>query len=465
MVAAIYARQSLDQAKLGAAVERQIDECRAYAKAQGIVVLEEYVDNDVSATTGIRPAFTRLVAAIEAGTIDTVICWHTDRLYRRVRDLVDLVDLAESRKLSIMSVRSGTLDLTTPSGRLVAGMLGHAARFEVEHKSARQAVGIAQMARKGIMRSNRTLYGYRRTGRLVTIDEFEAKVVRQLYSRYIAGWSRHKLAKDLNERGIKSPRDAQWKGQTVGNMLSNKTYCGLSVYRGEVVGVGQWTPLISRRQFSRYEAVRDARPAQRVMENPSPQWLSGIVTCDECGELMGARTDNHPKRDAIEHPLVYRCLRGDGVTRLVVDVDREVERAILERLSSIDQSPLVHSQLLVGPELAKIEELRERKRELATALAEGLFPLTAVRARALGLSRQIRELQLFISDQLGGNLVLELLDHDDIEHRWRQLSTHDRRRIALSLITVRILRRGISGPDSRPDLIKISWRDSARYVL
>ncbi len=48
--AVLYLRQSLDPSGAGAAVERQRIDCRALATGQGWTVIDEYVDNDTSAT-------------------------------------------------------------------------------------------------------------------------------------------------------------------------------------------------------------------------------------------------------------------------------------------------------------------------------------------------------------------------------------------------------------------------------
>ena len=70
MSSVIYVRQSLDRDGKGAAVDRQLTECRDLAKRHDLTVSHEYVDNDVSATKGTRPAFTQLLSAIRNGTSD-----------------------------------------------------------------------------------------------------------------------------------------------------------------------------------------------------------------------------------------------------------------------------------------------------------------------------------------------------------------------------------------------------------
>ena len=85
MSTVIYVRQSKDRDGEGAAVGRQLADCRALAARHDLVVTAEFSDNDVSASKGVRPAFAELISSIRAGQVTTIIVWHTDRLYRRVR--------------------------------------------------------------------------------------------------------------------------------------------------------------------------------------------------------------------------------------------------------------------------------------------------------------------------------------------------------------------------------------------
>ena len=58
-------------------------------------------------------------------TVDTVVCYHADRLYRRASDLERLVTVVEvepARRCRLS--RPGTVDLASASGRMVARMLG-----------------------------------------------------------------------------------------------------------------------------------------------------------------------------------------------------------------------------------------------------------------------------------------------------------------------------------------------------
>ena len=116
--AVIYARISLDRHD-GAGVERQEAECRQLAERNGWEVTHVYVDNSVSAYSGKdRPEYTAMLAAIRGGRVDVVLAWHPDRLTRRLKDLVEYVDVTQAAGVDTVTVTAGAWDLSSASGRM-----------------------------------------------------------------------------------------------------------------------------------------------------------------------------------------------------------------------------------------------------------------------------------------------------------------------------------------------------------
>jgi site-specific DNA recombinase len=128
--AGIYVRISGDRTGAGLGVARQEEDGRALCSRQGWPIYRVYVDNDVSAYSGKRrPAWDELLADIAAGLISAVVCWHVDRLTRSPRELEEVIDLHDQRGIILATV-TGEMDLSTPTGRMLARMLGAAARHE-----------------------------------------------------------------------------------------------------------------------------------------------------------------------------------------------------------------------------------------------------------------------------------------------------------------------------------------------
>ena len=95
-----------------------------------------HTDNDVSASSGKRrPGYESMLDELRSGHADAVIAWHPDRLHRQPVELETFIALCEDRGVAVQTVRSGEVDLSTPSGRAVARTIGAWARHEVEHAS------------------------------------------------------------------------------------------------------------------------------------------------------------------------------------------------------------------------------------------------------------------------------------------------------------------------------------------
>jgi DNA invertase Pin-like site-specific DNA recombinase len=167
---------SSDPTGAGLGVARQEEDCRALCERLGWPVTQVYRDNDVSAYSGRpRPQWRQLLADIDARLVDAIVCWHVDRLTRSPRELEEVIDLHDKRSIALASV-TGEIDLSSPTERMLARMLGAAARHEAEHQAERHRRAGLQKARAGKPHraGNRRGYGYQPDG--ITIIGAEESV-------------------------------------------------------------------------------------------------------------------------------------------------------------------------------------------------------------------------------------------------------------------------------------------------
>ena len=73
----------------------------------------------------------RLIRDIEAGRVDTVVCYKIDRLSRSLTDFAKLVDVFERNSVTFVSVTQ-SFCTTTSMGRLTLNILLIFAQFERE---------------------------------------------------------------------------------------------------------------------------------------------------------------------------------------------------------------------------------------------------------------------------------------------------------------------------------------------
>jgi len=143
MRAGLYARVSThDQQTLGL----QSEAMSAYIKNRGWLIAKSV--EDVGSGAKEQPGRESLLMAARRREIDAIVVWRLDRWGRSVADLMstlrELLDLG----LGFISLAEA-LDLSTPSGRAMAGMLAIFAEFEREILRERVRAGIAQARKEG----------------------------------------------------------------------------------------------------------------------------------------------------------------------------------------------------------------------------------------------------------------------------------------------------------------------------
>jgi DNA invertase Pin-like site-specific DNA recombinase len=306
MRAGIYVRISQDREGAGLGVQRQEDDCRRLAERRGWDVVEVFADNDVSAYSGkARPAWNLLREAIEAGGVDAVVCWHVDRLTRSPRELEDVIDYAERRGVELATV-TGDIDLATPTGRMVARMLGAAARHEAEHKAERQRRERRANAEAGrVSGGGHRPFGYEADG--VTIREDEAEVIRWLAGAVLSGQNLSSLVRELTERGIQTVRGRTWHQTSLRRMLVTARISGRREHIpagsaprsliGEITATAVWPAIISPEDSDRLRRLL-TDPARRSPGHSTGRTYlaSGILRC-RCGKgMVGQRkSDGTPR--------------------------------------------------------------------------------------------------------------------------------------------------------------------------
>jgi putative DNA-invertase from lambdoid prophage Rac len=143
MRAGLYARISThDQQTL----PLQLEAMRSYIKDRGWTLSKQV--EDIGSGAKERPQRETLMRAARRREIDAVVVWRLDRWGRSLADLV--VTLQELSALGVGFVSlTEALDLATPSGRAMAGLLGVFAEFEREILRERVKAGIAQARQHG----------------------------------------------------------------------------------------------------------------------------------------------------------------------------------------------------------------------------------------------------------------------------------------------------------------------------
>jgi putative DNA-invertase from lambdoid prophage Rac len=141
--AGLYARVSTNDQQT---LPMQIRAMRDYADRRGWMIATQI--REVGSGAAHRHAREQLIEAARRREIDVVLVWRLDRWGRSVTDL--LVTLQELEHLGVGFVSlTEALDLTTPSGRAMAGLLAIFAEFESDILRDRVRAGLAHARQNG----------------------------------------------------------------------------------------------------------------------------------------------------------------------------------------------------------------------------------------------------------------------------------------------------------------------------
>jgi len=172
----LYARVSTQDQQT---IPMQTRALREYAARRGWTIALQV--KEIGSGASQREQREKLLEAARRREIDVVLVWRLDRWGRSVTDLLATLQELEHLGVGFVSLTEA-LDLTTPAGRAMAGLLAVFAEFEREILRERVRAGLAHARQNG-----------QRLGRPVTAA-LHADQVRKLHR---AGISKAEIARRL----------------------------------------------------------------------------------------------------------------------------------------------------------------------------------------------------------------------------------------------------------------------------
>ncbi len=154
--------------------QRQIEAMQRYNIEKWFI--EKVLGKDTN-----RPKLKEMLDFAREG--DTIHIHDFSRLARSTKDLLDIVELLNSKCITLISNKEN-IDSSTPTGKLMLTMIGAINEFERTNLLERQREGIAIAKREGKYKGRKA----------VSIPDFE-----KYYKRYISRQiNKSELAKELN---------------------------------------------------------------------------------------------------------------------------------------------------------------------------------------------------------------------------------------------------------------------------
>lgn len=284
---ALYVRVSTTaQLEEGYSIEEQKVKLESYCDIKDWHVYKVYTDGGFSGSTTERPALEQLIKDAQSKLFDTVLVYKLDRLSRSQKDTLYLIeDIFLKNNIEFVSLLEN-FDTSTPFGRAVIGLLSVFAQLEREQIKERMQLGKLGRAKSGkSMMWAKTSYGYnydKETGSM-TVNEYEALAVKEIFTSYLAGMSITKLRDKINGEYPKQPA---WSYRTIRGILANPVYCGLNQYKGQTFQ-GTHKAIISLDDFEQTQReLAKRQQTAKELSNPRPfqakYMLSGLAQCGYC---------------------------------------------------------------------------------------------------------------------------------------------------------------------------------------
>ena len=365
--AILYAAKSSPDEK--GSIEGQLKEAREWAEEQGLEVIAEYSEEDVSAYKGDRGS--ELAAALEhAERIGaTLIAQHSDRLARgdakQARHLVEIALWAIKADVRIHCLE----DPKTFEDLLTAVVMGDRNMEDSRRKSAAVKAGLKRRRERGVFTGQAPFgYMFRRDKddvRILVILEEQAGWVRRIFARYLAGWGYTNIARELDAEGVLTATGLTlWHYISVRRILLNPVYAGL-IRDGEKLIEATHEAIIDRETWEQVQALQKAKARTHKRGRPSAGkhlFRKGFLKCGICGESMGPRT----RRDRSgPNSQTYTCT-GRGRYPHICDMSavsrREVDDAVYSYFRDMGlDTEATREQLVVAreQELAKARDVLE----------------------------------------------------------------------------------------------------------
>ena len=251
-----------------------------------------YVDEGLSGiSTKKRKHFNEMIHDAKDGLFDLII---TKEISRFARNTLD--SLQYTRELLGLGVgvffQNDNINTLDEDAELRLTIMSSIAQDELRKLSSRVKFGHQQAIKSGVVLGNSRIFGYRKEGKRLVIDESQAPMVRELFRLYATGeYSMKQLETLFYEQGYRNYNGNKIAHSTLSGIISNPKYKGY--YVGNKVRV---VDMFTKKQ-------KFLPPEEWVMfKDETGEVVPAIVTeelWDKANEVLTRRSEDVKSRQGI----------------------------------------------------------------------------------------------------------------------------------------------------------------------
>ncbi len=399
--AVAYARYS-SELQDDMSIVAQLQEIHKWAEAHGYVIIEEYIDSALTGSSE-RRELTKIKQAVKSRDCPfvAIIAWKSNRIYRDANKAGLFEEDLERKQIQLLYVAES--NAKGPQGKLVRRIMNSMNEYYLEDLGIEVLSKSKTWFSQGYAPGGTPPFGYKKipvevaVGDKVLIKKRYAKCelshhVVWIYKQYASGTGINKIARMLNDKGIKTPRGGLWHGSQIHNVLfaNRDTYMGKIVYnkqwrekppaysekkksntRKHYKDKSEWVivenaheALVSQELADAVDSVRDNRPPKlnlNAKKGKRVRLLSGLLKCYKCGHnfLIGQGSSR----------LYYTCggRRTANIRVVPVTCDNDLWIRV-EKIEALVREEFI--KRMTSPSL--MEEIREGRRRIVETKEDSL---------------------------------------------------------------------------------------------
>lgn len=330
-VVAIYARVSTEHEAQISALGNQIQYYdNLFEQHPEWQLYDKYIDEGITGTSvKKRKNFMRMMQDASEGKFDLIVTREVSRFARNTVDTLQQTRILKHEGVEVYFTEDNIWTMNDEDGELRLTIMATLAQNESKKTSMRVKAGQMVSFQNGVPYGNGNILGYDRKGKEYVINESQARTVRRIFDLYEDGYGVRSIQFALEKEGhLTATGLTRWQQGNISRILRNPFYCGIIVYRkqfvpdyleqkrkrnnGElekIVVEGNHTPIISKEQFDKVQAMIDSRIESNNGGPRKGKKVSKDVWCRklicECGSTLN-RVIWHKYPDG-SRQYAYQC--------------------------------------------------------------------------------------------------------------------------------------------------------------
>ena len=281
-------------------IPMQKQSCREFAQRQGWCIVKEFQEKGISGykvSAENRDAMIELRKAAERKEFDILLVFMFDRIGRMDDETPYVVKWFIKHGIRVWSVVEGEQRMDNHVDKLMNYIRFWQANGESEKTSTRVKTRLSQMVQEGMYTGGNVPYGYKlvKSGQknkkgkelmMVVIDEDEDPIIKSIFSMTLReGYGSYQIAKQLNEKGLRTHRGSKFQANTIRRILRNKMFCGYLIAGENESPHLPDLEIISENVFKQVQFIMDQRSAkddekkQIALRTKGKTQLAGNMYC------------------------------------------------------------------------------------------------------------------------------------------------------------------------------------------